>query len=57
MKLKKFDIKFLCEHGTWTAEEATKFPTEESVKETIEALEGLGLGNVKKIVIDIEKYL
>lgn len=56
MKPKKFDINFLCENGAWKMNEATKFPTEEDINITIESLEGLGVGKIKKIEIDFEKY-
>lgn len=54
MKGGMFNITFLCEHGSWRIEEATKFPTKEMIEETIENLEGLGLGKTKRIVIDIK---
>ncbi|SEA81168.1 hypothetical protein SAMN04487851_114122 [Prevotella sp. tc2-28] len=53
MKIEKFNIAFFCEKGNWSVKEATEFPTLERVNETAECLEELGLGRIKKIVIDI----
>ena len=53
MKIEKFNLSFFCDKGRWEVEEATKFPTIEMIEETIENLEGLGLGKTKKIVIKL----
>ena len=52
MLMEKYNMKFYCQHGKFALQECTRLPTKESLEENFKVLEELGLGKVKKIVID-----
>ena len=49
----KYNMVFKCENGDFKIAECNKFFTESDVRGTAENLEGIGIGKLKKIVIDI----
>lgn len=50
--MEKYNITFYCEHRTIVFEECKKFPKQEDIEEYIKTLFDIGLGKIKKIVID-----
>ncbi len=52
-KIGKFDIIFKCQHGKYTLEECSEFPTKEKIEETLTALDEVGCGKCLTIQINL----
>ena len=50
--MEKYNITYYCEYGKYELEECEKFPKQEDIEESIKTLFDIGLGKIKKIVID-----
>lgn len=51
-KIAKFDLAFIFEHGRYTANECTSFPTKEQIEDSCKNLSCFGFGKLKKVVIE-----
>lgn len=49
----KYNITFNCEGGNYKLSECKRFPRQKDIEQTAEDLEGVGIGKLKKITIDI----
>lgn len=50
-KMNEFDIVFKGQHGTFTVNQAKKWPTKEDLEEELTNLEEIGIGKVTEIII------
>ncbi len=50
--MEKFDLHFECENGRYDLQECRELPTMDKLTDTFEAFSSLGLGKVKRIIID-----
>ena len=50
--MEKFNMTFYCKKGDFKLEECKRLPTKRQLEKNFKALEKIGLGKVKKIVID-----
>lgn len=51
LKLKQFDLSFVCDNGKFDVFKCTRFPSVEELESNLNNLFRLGLGHVKKIEI------
>ena len=49
--MNEFDIIFKGQYGTFTVNQAKKWPTKEYIEEGMENLEAVGVGKVTEIII------
>ena len=50
--INSYDIKFVGKDGEYTLNECQHFPTQEEFEEMLDNISGIGIGEIKKVVID-----
>lgn len=50
----KFDIQFICKNGQYKLNDCKKIPTTEEIQDCINDFNGVGLGRLNQIVIDVK---
>ena len=48
-----FDITFECEKGQYKIEDCKRFPRQKDIEGSARNLDGIGIGKLKQIIIDI----
>lgn len=51
----KYDITFKCANGTYKLEECKRIPSHEDVEDSIKDFDGVGLGKLNQIIIDVKE--
>ena len=49
-----FDMTFKCANGQYKLEDCKRFPRQKDIEESAKDFDGIGLGELKTIVIDIK---
>lgn len=51
----KYDITFMCANGTYKLQECTRIPSQKDLENSARDFDGIGLGRLKQIVIDVKE--